>query len=300
MTDKPFHESEPYRPLDRFFPFIAWDTFKTPFWFPLHWHERVEILSVLKGGCRVSINGREGYAREGDIVMVNMGLVHGFFQPQDDTLVRIFQFGLEIFDETLREIQGEGSRGLVFSRRPFITAETDLVVHARLHEILARIFTEYREQGPGFRLAIKAKLFDMAVILLRELPETPEPAGKAARRNVTQHLERIFACMIEHSGDPDFGLEDAAAGAGLSRFHLSRLIKSETGEGFREHLARLRVRQAEKDLVGSDLPVTEIAYRSGFRSLATFNRVFKEYAGECPSGYRGGRAQSGNKPATNE
>jgi AraC-like DNA-binding protein len=96
--------------------------------------------------------------------------------------------------------------------------------------------------------------------------------------------------MLENFDNPDFTLEDAARGAGLSKYHFSRYLKEQTGQGFHDHLTRIRLRQAEKELVESDRPVTDIAYLCGFQSLTTFNRLFRAYTGACPSVYRNGRA----------
>lgn len=45
---------------------------------------------------------------------------------------------------------------------------------------------------------------------------------------------------------------------------------------FNEYLNSVRVKKAEEYLLDVDMPVTEIAYMSGFNSIQTFNRVFKK------------------------
>jgi AraC-like DNA-binding protein len=283
----PFYESEP---LDRVFPFTAWDSFKAPFWFPLHWHERVEILYILKGGFRASINGILLEGNQGDIITINTGLIHGFFDPAPGTYARIFQFGLEIISEALVEIHDRDIHGPVFSRRPLITPSADGKIHARMEGLLMEMYEEYGQKNPGYRLIIKSRLYEMAAMFLRDIPVEQPPGAKFFnKKGSAQHLERIFSFMLENFDNPDFTLEDAAGGAGLSKYHFSRYLKEQTGQGFHDHLARIRLRQAEKELVESDRSVTDIAYLCGFRSLATFNRLFKAYTGACPSVYRNGK-----------
>ncbi|MDR1637039.1 MAG: AraC family transcriptional regulator [Treponema sp.] len=289
VNERPFYESDP--PLDRFFPFLAWDTFKAPFWFPLHWHERVEIVYILKGSFRVSINGTQHEGNQGDIITVNTGLIHGFFDPSPGAYARIFQFGLEIFDETLLEIQDRGLHGPVFSRRSLVTPSRDGKIHSRLEGLLMDIFEEYQQKDPGYRLVIKSKIYGLAVMFLRDIPPEQAPQKRIPlKKNNTRHLERVFSLMLENYDNPDFTLENAASEIGFSKCHFSRFLKEQTGQGFHDHLTRIRLRQAEKNLVESDQPVTDIAYNCGFRSLATFNRLFKAYTGTSPSVYRNGKA----------
>ena len=50
-------------------------------------------------------------------------------------------------------------------------------------------------------------------------------------------------------------------------------------------------------LADMDVPVTEVALRSGFGSIATFNRVFKQYEGVTPTQYRKLKQQGRRAPA---
>lgn len=289
VNERPFYENDP--PLDRSFPFLAWDTFKAPFWFPLHWHERVEIVYILRGSFRASINGISREGNQGDIIIINTGLIHGFFDPSPGAYARIFQFGLEIFDETLLEIQDRRLRGPVFSRRSLITASGDGKIHSRLEGLLMDIFEESQRKDSGYQLVIKSKIYELAVMFLRDISTEQAPQKRIPhKKNNTRHLEQVFSLMLENYDNPDFTLENAARGIGLSKCHFSRFLKEQTGQGFHDHLTRIRLRQAEKSLVESDRPVTDIAYNCGFGSLATFNRLFKAYTGASPSVYRNGKA----------
>jgi AraC-like DNA-binding protein len=288
MNEKPCYENEP---LSWPFPFITWDSYKAPFWFPLHWHERVEILYILKGSFNAYISGAQWEGCQGDIIVVNTGLIHSFFDPSPNAHVRILQFGLEIFDEILIDTHDWNLQGPVFSRRSLVTASQDGRIHTRLEKLIMDIFEEFHQKNPGYRLAIKSKLYELAVIFLREI--STEAVFRERRlvnkKNSTQHLERIFSLMLESFDDPDFSLEDIARGIGLSKFHLSRFLKKQTGQGFHDHLTRIRLRQAEKYLVESNRQVADIAYTCGFQSLTTFNRLFKAYTGTSPSIYRNGK-----------
>ncbi|MDR2447802.1 MAG: cupin domain-containing protein, partial [Treponema sp.] len=91
MECLPFYEKE--KRLDRSFPFIAWDSEKPGFWFPFHWHPHVEIVYILKGSLEAVVNGKSEEGDQGDIFVVDSGLIHGYSNPSPAACARIFQFG---------------------------------------------------------------------------------------------------------------------------------------------------------------------------------------------------------------
>ena len=56
---------------------------------------------------------------------------------------------------------------------------------------------------------------------------------------------------------------------------------------FTEYLARIRVEMVKKLLLNPHTRISEAAFEVGFQSLSQFNRVFRRFAGESPSDYRG-------------
>jgi AraC-like DNA-binding protein len=59
-----------------------------------------------------------------------------------------------------------------------------------------------------------------------------------------------------------------------------------------------RIERAKALLRETDLPVTEIAFRTGWASLGTFGRIFRDITGETPRAVRElSRANSGNPVA---
>ena len=81
-------------------------------------------------------------------------------------------------------------------------------------------------------------------------------------------------------------VEDLASRAGFSVYHFSRLFKENTGMTCHNYLVARRIIYAKTLLVDDTIPITEIAMRSGFNSIATFNRLFKAQIGYTPTEYR--------------
>jgi transcriptional regulator GlxA family with amidase domain len=77
-----------------------------------------------------------------------------------------------------------------------------------------------------------------------------------------------------------------AAVACLSEAHFIRSFRACFGETPHRYLQRRRVERAMFLLRETDRSVTDICLDTGFSSLGTFSRTFREIVGEPPSGYR--------------
>jgi AraC-like DNA-binding protein len=285
MDSKPWYQRKKF---DSSFPFLyELKTFRN---YPFHWHEFLEVAYVHEGKIFISVDGQTFEARKGDIVIINVGLIHGFFDADPGTSISIFQFWLDLFDQTLPDLRDRVYQKLVFGRKIFISPSADGDIHRRMETILFDIRAEYFGKKDGARLAIKARLYDFALVFLREFPVLPQFPKEAAKRNYYhQKLERIFSFIYENYTAASITLDRAANAAALSKFYFARFFREQTGQTFHAYLSKVRVRRAEEFLSDSDMPITDIAYQCGFTSLKTFNRLFKAYTGTSPSNYRSGK-----------
>ena len=72
----------------------------------------------------------------------------------------------------------------------------------------------------------------------------------------------------------------------LSTGYFGDLIKKETGMTAQRYIQNMIIDLSKRDLLGSDLPVAEIAYSLGFDYPQHFTRLFKKQTGFSPTEYR--------------
>jgi len=72
----------------------------------------------------------------------------------------------------------------------------------------------------------------------------------------------------------------------LSAAHFARAFKAAFGVPPHRYLLTRRIERATALLRESDLPITEIALQTGWASLGTFGRNFRDITGETPGGLR--------------
>jgi AraC family transcriptional regulator, regulatory protein of adaptative response / DNA-3-methyladenine glycosylase II len=118
---------------------------------------------------------------------------------------------------------------------------------------------------------------------LRCRPEL-SPAPRIAEENAG--VVRLFLAQIQHDGLFDASLEDAAARIGVSSRHLRRAVEQECGVSPLELVLTTRLLFARRLLSTTSLPVSRVAFGSGFGSLARFNHSFRARYGATPTEFR--------------
>jgi len=72
----------------------------------------------------------------------------------------------------------------------------------------------------------------------------------------------------------------------MSYFHFSRAFKQSMGMTATNYIAERRIARAKKMLEETELPISEIALRSGFSSQSHFTTAFRRLAGATPKAFR--------------
>jgi AraC-like DNA-binding protein len=104
----------------------------------------------------------------------------------------------------------------------------------------------------------------------------------------SESFQRAVTYVHDHLREP-IQLADVASELRMSPSHVSRLFSHATGVGFARTVIRLRVSEACRLLLLTDLPVADICFRAGFSNLSNFNRRFREETGTTPRAYRAAR-----------
>jgi AraC-like DNA-binding protein len=98
-------------------------------------------------------------------------------------------------------------------------------------------------------------------------------------------LNRIYK-IIEQNFQYEIDLETIAKEVGMSKSAFCQFFKKRTLKSFTEFVNELRIANAQRLLITTDLSIKEIAYQSGFNNLSLFNRVFKQETQLTPKEYQ--------------
>jgi len=105
------------------------------------------------------------------------------------------------------------------------------------------------------------------------------------RKQLDSRVKEVLDILNQQFSE-NHQIEDLADKVCLSPSRLSHLFKEQVGESIIETLIKYRLRQAERLLRYTQLPIIEIALEVGFHSSDYFTRQFRSYYGITPSRFR--------------
>lgn len=100
-------------------------------------------------------------------------------------------------------------------------------------------------------------------------------------RRLLRAKDRMDAASHE-----EWPVERLASVSGASEAHFARSFKEAFGVPPHRYLLTRRIERATALLRETELPITEIAFQTGWNSLGTFGRTFRDVTGERPGEIR--------------
>lgn len=87
---------------------------------------------------------------------------------------------------------------------------------------------------------------------------------------------------MDAASDEEWPVRRLARVSGVSEAHFARSFKEAFGLPPHRYLLTRRIERATALLRDTDLSITEIAFQTGWSSLGTFGRTFRDVTGESP------------------
>lgn len=230
-----------------------------------HYHSSAEIVYVLDGYAEARIRGENYHLTEGDLCFVLPYEDHSFSVEEHCTCYTMV-LTTDYFEVFLPTVQGMN----------FTTNHIKIVKHTDLIEQCFR-----RLLSPIHPLEKKGCIQVILGHLLVAVSVTLEES-KSPDQDIVKRMVKFFAANYQR----EFTVVEMAKGINCSVSNLSSILKRTFHCGFREYLNSLRIRHAKQLLAQSQATVLQVALDSGFSSLRSFNRIFKQHTGMSPSEYR--------------
>jgi AraC family transcriptional regulator len=104
------------------------------------------------------------------------------------------------------------------------------------------------------------------------------PLGSSSLRRVVEYIETHL--------EADLSLPELAGLVGMDVFRFVRAFKAATGQPPHRYLMQARVDRAKALLRASDLPVSDVALRTGFPNPSHFAVTFRRIVGNTPRAWR--------------
>jgi xylan 1,4-beta-xylosidase len=254
-----------------------------------HWHTDVEILFILDGTLSLTTSNQTYRLAVGDVVLLNSRSVHSIDCLDGNNLVFVLQFLPDIYESEYRKSSFQ------FNLNTAASEDQQPENLSYLQYILARIGVEIYLNMDGFQFYIKSLLYQLIGYLFRYTRYDILDRSKSTMQDPDLvRLEKIVN-YIDVNYQNGYSLPDIARTLNLSVSQCSRFFKDKMGISFTQYLRHVQITHAKEQLAETDHTVLFISEDSGFLSLASFYRAFKNETGITPTEYKERREVTGKR-----
>ena len=253
--------------------------------YPIHWHEEMEIIKVQSGRGLFYVDGVKYEAGEGDIIILRPFVMHSINRlPDCDMTIDAIVFNLRLL-----ETGGADVCTLKYFA-PLLNEKHSVPCIVRPNDSWYRPFDESTTSifmcdpdKDGAELDIKANLYWMFYHIYNNRLINAQVSVAEDKRcyTVRRALEYIRAEYMN-----EITIEKIAKHCGYSEFYLMKLFKQHTGSSVVDYVNNYRLTVAGRQLRDTDDDVATIAYQVGFNNVSYFNRQFKKQYGTTPKAFR--------------
>ena len=248
-----------------------------------HYHEFCKLLMLRSGSGGYTVDGQRYSLDTGDIVLIGSGCVH---RPE-------FEHG-SLYERVIIYISPEFLQQQSTPDCPLIdifNGEHGHVLHLHQPDILWNLSDaleqELSKDEYGRVILSNGLLLRLLIEIARGIrnPETTfaKPIVPSDSR-ILEILRYIDAHLTE-----ELSIDILAEEFFISKFHMMRLFKQETGRSIHDYLQERRLLFA-RDLIRQGVSATDSCFQSGFRSYSSFTRAYAKHFGTTPTGRKGAPA----------
>lgn len=255
---------------------------------PFHSHPELELVYVKESfGKRIIGNSVDNF-ESGDMVFLGSDIPHVwlndeiYYQNINKLKAKaiVVYFNKDIFGPAFYEMKEAKKINTLFEKakkglsitgktNSLIAEKLELLVNKKDFEVILGLFEI---------LSLLSENSDYDIINIEAYTPTNDDFKKDRLSDVYQYIKDNYKKEIS--------LDEVAQIANLTPTSFCRMFKSRTKKNFIEYLNEIRISNACKHLIETDMSVSEIAYECGYKTVSNFNKLFKKNTGNTPKEYK--------------
>ena len=234
-----------------------------------HYHSHYEIYYLRKGKAKYFIDNITFDLNEGDLVLIPPYVIHRTAYVEDGQFERL------LITFTLDFVEKSEDDALFNCFNRYLIKKADVYKN-----LLNSIESEYNNKDEFTDELIKNYITTLLIKLSRTTEKSRfEVKAPSFIQKITEYITENYSTEIT--------LDALADRFSVSKSHLSRQFKATTGFGLNEYITIVRIRNAERLILNTDLSMTEISTICGFNDSNYFSSVFKKLKGVPPLKFKG-------------
>lgn len=251
----------------------------------LHSHPVFHLMFITEGEGRFQVGDTITEAKAGMLYVIDPNVPHQFY-ASDDRPLSNYESTFLLLDEigdplTMRFTE------LIVQDEEFVVRPSPLHIPMTLQPLLVDGFQNVidvlnsRDSLNRTEIMLIDLMFRTIDVLLRLSGES-DTDGSEKPSQVVARLKQLFQANV-HRNVP---LQEMSQFVHLTPNYLCRLFKRETGIPPQQFFIQMKMEEAMKQMLYTDLPIYLVADHLGFENAAYFTRLFRAKTGMSPSEYR--------------
>lgn len=255
----------------------------------LHQHPQCQLTVIQEGRGQLLVGDFVGRFEAGDVFLLGESIPHVFrsdaeyFEEGNNLSIAgntIF-FDFQAFGKSLEEV--DEFRELIQLNEQINGC---FKIQGKIKETIIQIFEDFSSLSGLAKLQKSLQLlsildFESAdIVALNMIPVSRSLSERDGKR-----MDQVMRFILENSTRP-ISLEEVAEHAFMSKEAFCRFFKLRTRRTFTQYLQQLRITEAKKLLLETDMGISQISYQVGFQTLSHFNKTFKSMTKQTPKSWR--------------
>lgn len=249
---------------------------------PLHWHDEIQFVQVVKGESIFQVNEDWIVVREGEGLFINSGCLHMAKEKDGSGCVYIclnlsphFVLSQELYNILVKPY-------IQATNFPYLLLTGDVPQGKNILNAISKIHQYMVEKSDYFEMDITIQL----ALIWKNLIISGFPLQYNQEKLLTsERMKEMLSYIHQHYAEKIM-LEDIAKAGQLSRSECCRYFKHFLKTTPLNYVKEYRIGESLHLLQQGDLNVTEVAFKVGFNSTSYFINSFKNFLNTTPFAYK--------------
>jgi AraC-like DNA-binding protein/mannose-6-phosphate isomerase-like protein (cupin superfamily) len=249
---------------------------------PLHWHEEIQLVVVLKGEAIFQINENKRAVKEGNALFINSGCLHMAEEKKQSNCVYIC---LNVLPHLFLSQELYTTYGYPYVKAPhlsYIFIDRTKGWGKSIIESILKVNELLNEKAPFFEIDIATQLTMLWKNLVSHAFQQTHPKTNTLKN---ERMKRMLNWIHENYKEK-ITLDDIARSGQLSRSECCRYFKRILHTTPISYITEYRVQKSLLLLLEEEASVTNVAYAVGFNSTSYFIDQFKKVMKITPFVYQ--------------
>jgi len=256
-------------------------------WPVYHFHPEFDILYFKKDSGRAIVGDHLGTFEKGSIFFLSPNVPHAFHPhereiKENDEALYVIQFSFDsLGKEFLEKYEMEDIKNFLIScNQGFILKGKTL---EKTKKLMEEIITASPVKQLSTLMEILENFSENADSSLEAI--TSPTYNPTMKEDSINKVNNVINYIIENK-HRHISLEEISNELCMTSKSFCRFFKKNTGKNFVSYVNEIKIGEACKLLISTDLTISEICHESGFNNISNFNRRFLELKGMPPKEFR--------------